>query len=176
MRKFKFLLPLLLVATGTWAQTRQLTGNIKDSKSGSSLPSVTVKVKGKRISTSTDAGGSFTLNAPTGPVSLELSSIGYVTKTVDVGSTESTVSITLDQTAAQLGEVVVTALGISKESRKLGYAVSTVNGDQLNRARETNVALSLEGQVAGLNVHGASGGPGSSARILLRGMPSMNSG
>jgi len=150
MRKFKFLLPLLLVATGTWAQTRQLTGNIKDSKSGSSLPSVTVKVKGKRISTSTDAGGSFTLNAPTGPVSLELSSIGYVTKTVDVGSTESTVSITLDQTAAQLGEVVVTALGISKESRKLGYAVSTVNGDQLNRARETNVALSLEGQVAGL--------------------------
>ncbi|HMH24167.1 MAG TPA: SusC/RagA family TonB-linked outer membrane protein [Puia sp.] len=176
MRKFKFLLALLLMATGTWAQTRQLTGNVKDSKSGNALPSVTIKVKGQRMLTSTDAGGAFSLKAPTGNLTLEISSVGYLTQSVAVGASESSVNVNLESSSTQLGEVVVTALGISKEARKLGYAVSTVNGDQLNRARETNVALSLAGQVAGLNVHGANGGPGSSARILLRGMPSMNSG
>ncbi|HTI08571.1 MAG TPA: SusC/RagA family TonB-linked outer membrane protein [Puia sp.] len=176
MRKFKFLLALLLVASGSWAQTRQLTGNIKDSKSGNALPAVTVKVKGKNISAITNAGGSFSLNVPAGALVLELSSVGYSSKSVPVEATETNVLISLDQSSAQLSEVVVTALGISKEAKKLTYSVTTVNGDQLNRARETNVALSLAGQVAGLNVHGASGGPGSSARILLRGMPSMNSG
>src|SRR5882757_5316346 len=176
MRKFKFLLALLLVASGSWAQTRQLTGNIKDSKSGNSLPSVTVRVKGKNISAVTNSGGGFSLNVPAGTQVLEFSSVGYAPKSVTVEANESNVLISLDQSSAQLSEVIVTALGISKDAKKVGYAVSVVNGDQLNKARETNVALSLAGQVAGLNVHGTSGGPGGSARILLRGMPSMNSG
>ncbi len=72
--------------------------------------------------------------------------------------------------------MVVTALGIQKESGKLGYAVSKVGGELMNKARETNVAYSLEGRVAGLNVSGVSGGPGSSARINLRGITSFNGG
>jgi len=176
MRKFKFLLALLLVASGSWAQTRQLTGNIKDSKSGNSLPSVTVRVKGKNISAVTNSGGGFSLNVPAGTQVLEFSSVGYTPKSVTVEASESNILISLDQSSSQLSEVVVTALGISKDVKKLGYSVSAVGGDQLNKARETNVALSLAGQVAGLDVHGTSGGPGGSARILLRGMPSMNSG
>ncbi|RZK67976.1 MAG: SusC/RagA family TonB-linked outer membrane protein, partial [Pedobacter sp.] len=71
-----------------------------------------------------------------------------------------------------LTEVVVTALGITKDQKKLGYSVSTVNGEQLNKAKESNVALSLQGRVAGLSVGGSNGGPGSSARVLLRGLTS----
>ncbi len=173
MRKFKFLLALLLVASGTWAQTRQLTGNVKDSKSGSALPSVTVKVKGKNMVASTDASGAFSLKVPSGTVTLDVSTVGYTSRSITVNAGESSVSIALEQAASELNEVVVTALGITKESRKVGYAITTVSGEQMNKARETNVGLSLAGQVAGLNVHGTNGGPGGTARITLRGMPSI---
>ncbi|MDR3712442.1 MAG: SusC/RagA family TonB-linked outer membrane protein [Puia sp.] len=174
MRKFKFLLAfLLLVASGAWAQTRQLTGNIKDTKSGSSLASATIKVKGRNASAVTDANGGFSLPVPTGRVVLEISMIGYAPKSVTVDANETNVLIQLDQSTAQLSEVVVTALGINKEARKVGYSVQTVNGDNLDKARETNVASSLSGQVAGLNVHTAAGGPASTASILLRGFGSI---
>ncbi|HWK07322.1 MAG TPA: SusC/RagA family TonB-linked outer membrane protein [Puia sp.] len=176
MRKFKFLFALLLLASGSWAQTRQFTGSIKDSKSGSPIPSVTIRVKGKNITAVTNTGGAFSLTLPEGPQVLVLSSVGYTTKSVSVEATETNVMLSLDASSDQLGEVVVTALGISKDAKKVGYAVSVVGGDQLTKARESNVALSLAGQVAGLNVHGTSGGAGGSARILVRGMPSMNSG
>src|SRR5882757_8745406 len=125
MRKFKFLLALLLVASGSWAQTRQLTGNIKDSKSGNALPAVTVKVKGKSISAFTNSAGSFSLNVPAGALVLELSSVGYTSKSVPVEATETNILISLDQSLSQLSEVVVTALGISKDAKKLTYSVTT---------------------------------------------------
>ncbi|RYE19348.1 MAG: SusC/RagA family TonB-linked outer membrane protein, partial [Sphingobacteriaceae bacterium] len=82
------------------------------------------------------------------------------------------ININLSPSSNTLNEVVVTALGIRKDERKLGYSVSTVNGEELNKARESNVALSLEGRVAGLSVSGTNGGPGSSAKVLLRGVTS----
>ncbi|MEP6748970.1 MAG: SusC/RagA family TonB-linked outer membrane protein [Bacteroidota bacterium] len=176
MRKLRFLALLLLLSSVVMAQTRLISGTIKDSKTGSPLPSVTVKVKGKNISALTNTDGGFSLNVPAGISSLEVSSVGYSAKTVSVDAGASTVEITMDASSAALSEVVVTALGISKQSRKLGYAVTSVNGDQLSKARETNVALGLEGQVAGLNIHGTSGGPAGSARILLRGVSSLTGG
>jgi TonB-linked SusC/RagA family outer membrane protein len=80
----------------------------------------------------------------------------------------------MDESTTQLGELVVTALGITKDAGKVGYSVSKIDGSLMTQARESNVALSLGGRIAGVSVHGSSGGPGSSARILLRGMPSMN--
>ena len=162
-----------LIASG---QTRQISGVVSDEASGAAVVAATVKVKGKSIVTTTNADGQFTLSVPSGSVVLEISSVGFTTKEVSVGESESKIVISLAKGSQQLNEVVVTALGISKEQRKLGYAVTTVSAEQFNKARETNVALSLAGQVAGLNIKGASGGPGSTARILLRGMPSMNSG
>ncbi len=176
MKKMTQLCMLLLLHVVVLAQTRQLTGNIKDSKSSQGLAGTTVKVKGKNIQTVSTNDGSFSLNVPAGAVDLELSFIGYTTKTERVEPNENNILILIDPSSSELGEVVVTALGISKEARKVGYAVTTVGGDLLNKARETNVALSLSGRVAGLNVHGTNGGPGGTARILLRGMPSMNSG
>jgi len=158
------------------AQTRQLTGTVKDAKTNTPLASVTVSVEGKKITTITNADGNFTLNIPTGNVTLQLSYVNYAVKTVTVSESDNNLNIALEELTANLNEVVVTALGLTKQARKVGYAITTVSGEQLNKARETNVALSLAGQVAGLTVHGTSGGPGSTARILLRGMPSINSG
>jgi len=170
MRTLRLLTLLLLLSSVAMAQTRLISGTIRDSKTGSPLPSVTVKVKGKSISAVTNADGGFSLNAPAGDVTLEVSSVGYAPKTIVAGAGSGTVSVTMDVSTSDLGEVVVTALGISKESKKLGYAVSTVKGDDMSKARTTNVASALTGQVAGLNVHGTSGGPAGSVRILLRGI------
>jgi TonB-linked SusC/RagA family outer membrane protein len=175
MRQLCLLVIAMLLSAATFAQTRQLTGTVKDGKSGSALPTVTVLVKGKNIAAVTTGDGSFSIKAPEGPITLQVSLVGYATKSVDVAAGQSTVDITLDESTTQLGELVVTALGIQKESGKVGYAVQKVDGAVMTKARETNVALSLGGRVAGLNVHGSSGGPGSSARIMLRGLPSMNS-
>ncbi|WP_018615463.1 SusC/RagA family TonB-linked outer membrane protein [Segetibacter koreensis] len=176
MKKLELLLILLLVGCVGFAQTRQLNGTVRDSASGRPLPSTTVKVVGKNTTAVTGADGTFSLIAPLGSVSLQVTSVGYAPQTINVDPNDNNLIIQLSVSSARLQEVVVTALGISKEARKVGYAVTTVNGDLLNKARETNVALSLSGRVAGLNVHGTNGGPGGTARILLRGMPSMNSG
>jgi TonB-linked SusC/RagA family outer membrane protein len=149
-------------------------GRITNEK-GEPVPGATVQVKGSSKVTATNDNGEFELHGIDKSATLVVTSIGYEKQEYKVNGLTS-VSIQLKVGVASMGELVVTALGISKEERKLGYAVTTVGGDQLTKARETNVALSLAGQVAGLTVHGANGGPGSSARILLRGMPSMNSG
>ncbi len=168
---------LLLAGMAAMSQTRTLTGFIRDSATNKPVQYATVKVAGRNIVATTGNDGGFSIGLPTPNVTLEVSYVGYATQSISVSDNDNNIMILLGQSKGSgLSEVVVTALGISKESRRLGYAVSTVNGDQMSKARETNVALSLEGQVAGLDVHGTSGGPGGTARILLRGMPSMNSG
>ncbi|MEP6725280.1 MAG: SusC/RagA family TonB-linked outer membrane protein [Bacteroidota bacterium] len=176
MRTLRLLTMLLLLSSVAMAQTRLISGTIKDSKTGNVLPSVTVKVKGKNITTVTNSDGGFSLNVPSGDVTLEVSSVGYAPKTIVAGAGSGSISVALDVSTSDLGEVVVTALGISKESKKLGYAVSTVKGEDMSKARTSNVALALTGQVAGLNVHGTSGGPAGSARILLRGVSGLTGG
>ncbi|MDN3657318.1 SusC/RagA family TonB-linked outer membrane protein [Ferruginibacter paludis] len=176
MRKLRILTALLLLSSVVMAQSRQLTGTVTDSKSGSGLPAATIGVKGKTAKTAAGPDGSFSLTVPAGNISLEVTSVGYVTKTILVEGDKSNITVALDQASADMSEVVVTALGISKQTRKVGYAVSTVGGDQMSKARENNVALGLAGQVAGLNVHGTNGGPGGSARILLRGISSITGG
>lgn len=173
MRHVRLLIALLLLHSVVLAQTRQVSGVVKD-KAGTGIPAVTIKVKGKTVETVTDINGAFSLQAPTGKVQLVTSSVGFATQTIDVGADESTVNVTLEHSTQELGEVVVTALGISKESKKVGYSVTTVDAGLFNKARETNVANSLEGQVAGLSVRGTNSGPGGTAKLLLRGLPSMN--
>ncbi|MFL5746946.1 MAG: SusC/RagA family TonB-linked outer membrane protein [Niastella sp.] len=173
MRHVHLLIAFILLHAAVLAQNRQISGAVKD-KAGTGIPSVSVKVKGKNNQTITDINGVFSLQVPAGNIQLVASSVGYGETTIDVPASQSTVAITLQESGEQLGEVIVTALGISKESRKVGYSVSTVAGDQLTQARETNVANSLSGRVAGLKVSGTNGGPGGTVKLLLRGLPSMN--
>lgn len=169
----RLLVVAMLLSTVASAQTRQVQGTVKDSETGAPLGSVSVKVQGRNIFAVTGADGAFTLkNAPDGEITLEISLIGYTSKGIKVPAGQTSVDITMEESSSQLGEVTVTALGISKESKKLGYSVTKVDGASLTQARETNVAYSLGGRVAGLSVSGTNGGPGSSARVLLRGMAS----
>jgi TonB-linked SusC/RagA family outer membrane protein len=133
-----------------------------------------VAVKGTRRGTSTDAAGDFSIEANKGEV-LVISSIGYITQEVAVGD-EMRLSITLILSDKQMSEIVVTALGIRKESKRLGYAVTKVNGESLTQARELNVANGLVGKVAGLNVSSVAGGPGSSTNMVIRGINSFSGG
>lgn len=177
MRKLQLFVVLLLLNIAAMAQTKQVKGTVTDTKTGSPLASVTVRVKGKNAQSVADASGNYTITMPAGSTTLVFEYVGYASKEVEVPAGSTSLNVTLDEaTGSATAEVVVTALGISKEARKLGYAVTTVGGGDLDKARENNVALGLEGQVAGLNVHGANGGPGGSARILLRGVSSLTAG
>lgn len=164
----------LCMALAAQAQSVTVKGTVTSKSDGLPLPGVNVVVKGTVNGTTTDADGKFSIEAASGST-LAFSYIGYATAEVAV-TTQTEITVVMEEDAKALSEVVVTALGISKEARKVGYSVSTVNGDQLNKARESNLALSLQGTVAGLNVKGTSGGPGGTAKILLRGLPSMSSG
>ena len=152
-----------------------VSGTITSKSDGMPLPGVNVLVKGTSIGTTTDSGGKYTITAENENSILVFSFIGYVSQEIPIGA-QTTIDVILVDDVTQLSEVVVTALGVTKETRKLGFAVTAVDGEQLNKARENNVALSLGGRVAGLSVKGTSSGPGGTAKILLRGMPSMNSG
>ncbi|HET6254044.1 MAG TPA: SusC/RagA family TonB-linked outer membrane protein [Puia sp.] len=148
-------------------------GRVIDEK-GSPVVAATVEVRGTRKVTTTNDNGEFTLTGISDNAVLIISSVGFDKAEVKVaGQTQVAVTLKINGT---LNETVVTALGLVKEARKVGYSVGVVNGDQLTKARETNVALSLEGQVSGLDVHGTNGGPGGTARILLRGVASINAG
>ena len=132
------------------------------------LPGVSVLVKGTTRGTSTDANGRFVLNAGPGEV-LTFSSVGTTSKEVSVGN-QKTFAIALATDNKQLAEVVVTALGVKKETRKIGYAVQEVNGEDIIRARDPNPISGLTGKVAGLSV-GPSAELLRAPNVLLRGNP-----
>ncbi len=119
MKKLQLLFILLLFSSAGFAQARQFTGTVRDS-SGSPLPSVTVKVQGRNTSAVTASDGTFSLVLPAGGARLQVSSVGYSAQNVNVNSNDNDLVIMLGKSSAQLSEVVVTALGISKDARKVG--------------------------------------------------------
>ncbi|WP_229201477.1 SusC/RagA family TonB-linked outer membrane protein [Arcicella aurantiaca] len=146
-----------------------IRGKVSD-EAGAPLYGVNVALQGTTKGTVSNDKGEYSIDAKAGDI-ISFSYVGFGVKKVTVGSL-SVINVALSPENNALNEVVVTALGISKEARKVGYAVTTVGGEQMTKARETNVAYSMAGRVAGLNISGTNGGSGSSARILLRGMAS----
>ncbi|MDB5119863.1 MAG: TonB-dependent receptor plug [Sphingobacteriales bacterium] len=138
---------------------------------GTPLIGVSVKVKGSSAGTSTDANGRYSLNTPDDNSILVFTYIGYITREVALEGRNS-LNVTLKEEAKTLSEVIVTALGIKRESKRLGYAATSVNLSQLNEVRTTNVGNALQGKVAGLNISAPAGGPGSSSKIRIRGQSS----
>jgi TonB-linked SusC/RagA family outer membrane protein len=149
----------------------QITGKVTDNN-GAPLPGVNVTVKGTTKGTQTNAQGDFSIEANKGDVLL-ISYVGYEAKEVHIGADKS-ITVSLALVNQQMTEVVVTALGIKKERKSLGYSVTEVKGNELTQAREINVANSLVGRVAGVNVNSVSGGPGSSSSVIIRGVSSLS--
>ncbi len=173
MKNFTWLIFLLLLSLPgvVQAQTTTVKGKVTDAK-GSSLPGVTVVVRGTRQGATTNAEGTYSI-AVADTAALVFSSVGYNAQTVRVRS-QSVINVSLSENTQALDEVVVTALNVSRERKTLGYSVTEIKGNSLTEARETNVANSLVGKVAGLNVNSTAGGPGSSSNVIIRGASSIN--
>jgi TonB-linked SusC/RagA family outer membrane protein len=144
------LLQCLFAGGSAFAQTRTIIGKIT-SPDGAGIPGVTVQEKGTNNFTTSDAAGTYAIRVGNSNAILLFSFIGYASQELPVGR-DPNLSVQMVPSTKQLNEVVVTALGIKKEARKIGYAVQEVKGDELTKAREPDVFNSLEGKVAGLTI------------------------
>jgi len=152
-------------------QIRSVSGKVSDS-TGASLPGVSVSIKGTNNGIVTDINGKYSLSNVQSNATLIFSFVGMKTQEIKVEN-QNVIDVVLKEETIGINEVVVTALGISREKKGLGYAVQEIKGDQLNVARETNFVNSLAGKVAGVNI--VSGGAvGSSSRITMRGESSLS--
>ncbi|MDQ6477123.1 SusC/RagA family TonB-linked outer membrane protein [Dyadobacter sp. LHD-138] len=170
-KRFKMLLVFMLLAACSAltavGQELKVTGKVVDDM-GTALPGVNVLIKGSTKGTSTDVSGSYTISLSSGSESLIFSFIGYASMDVPVNG-RSVVNVTLKEDATQLGEVVVTALGIERSAKTLTYATQQLSGKQLADVRDANFVNTLSGKVAGIVVTQGSSGPGSATRVTLRG-------
>lgn len=170
LKTLLFCLTFCLVSWSAMAQ-RTITGTVRSDESGDPLIGVNITVKGTTTGTVTDIDGTYSIEASTGQT-LVFSYIGYATQEVVVQA-QNTIDAYLQQ-GEQLQEVVVTALGISREKKALGYAVQEVGGESLVATRQPNIVNALQGQVAGVQINSSGGGPGESARIIIRGATSLD--
>lgn len=152
-------------------QDIDIRGIVKDAN-GIPLPGATVRIKGSASGTSTDINGRFSISVQPNAV-LVVSYAGFHSVEVAVAN-KTSFDIVLSEDTKLLSEVVVTALGIKKERRALGYSVSQVQGESLTQARENNIANSLVGKVAGLDVSSTAGGVGSASSVTIRGVSSLS--
>ncbi len=176
MRKFHLLIfiPLLFLSLRSMEQTRTISGRITNQED-QPLTGATVQVKGNRASgTATANDGTFTISAPAGATTLLISSVGFETIERSVNAKSTTLNVAMAQAQGELAGVVVTALGITRQSKSLVYATQTIKPAELTEVRDANNVLnSFQGKIANAVITQGSGGPGSGARIVLRGNRSL---
>ena len=166
MKKLFLLFMLSIVSISMAFSQRTVSGNITDD-TGLALIGANVLVKGTTAGTTTDVDGNFTLNVPEGLNTLVVSYTGYATQEMEIGSS-NLVSIQMSE-GEVLSEIVVTALGIERDEKSIGYAVTKLDGDDVARAKETNIVNSLQGKIAGVQIAGSPSSLGGSSRITIRG-------
>jgi len=171
------LLIVLFVYVGSLtllAQTKVITGTVTSSVAGEGpIPGVTVQVKGTTIGAVTDANGKYTLNVPQSATTLVFTYIGMKRQEVEIGG-RSQINGVMEADITGLDEVVVTALGISREKKALGYAVQDLGGDKLEKAKVSNIVNAFQGKLAGVQISNSDGGVSSGVRILIRGVNSLS--
>jgi TonB-linked SusC/RagA family outer membrane protein len=157
-------------ASMAFAQNQTVTGTVTSQDEGLPIPGVTVKIKGSSQGTQTGTDGKYTMNVADG-TTLIFSFIGYATQEVVV--TKNIMNVVLILSSKQLGEIVVTGLGINKAKKTLGYAQTTVRNEDINRSASINALGGLQGKIAGVNISNVSGTSGGSTKIILRGYTSL---
>ena len=171
MRKIASLLAVLLLFTAlAFGQNRTITGTVTNEK-GDPVPGASVTIKGSRTGVAADNNGQFRILAKTGDI-LVASSSGMETSQVTVGAA-STINLSIKTVVLAGTEVVVTALGIKRQPKELGYSITKVGGTELNQARTVNLQNGLTGKVSGLNVQTVNNGVFADTRITLRGIRSL---
>ncbi len=163
---------VLMTCSAAMAQEFQVSGKVISGEDQSPLPGVNILVKGTTSGTISDADGAFTITVASGNDILVFSFVGFTSQEVPIGGRTS-FDVTLASDAKQLSEIVVTALGVEKEKKTLGYAIQSVGAESLTTARETNIVNQLAGKVAGVTVTGSNSGVGGSSRVTIRGERSL---
>ncbi len=176
MKKILLISFMLLSAliNESWAQSRSVTGKVVSEADGSGLPGVNVILKGTTDGTTTDIDGNYKMSVPSAGGILVFSFIGMTTQEVEIGS-RAVVDVTMSEDATQLTEVVVTAMGVAREEKSLGYSVSSLDGEEFVKSRDANIANALQGKVAGVQVTASGSSVGASSRVVIRGNSSINS-
>ena len=173
MDRIKLLLVVLLLGTFAVVQAQAITGTISDGE-GIPLIGASILVDGTTTGTVTDIDGAFSLDVPEGTTTMTISYTGFETMSVPIEVGKRVYEITMLEGATSLDEVVVTAAGIERQKRDLGYSVATIQGDEVGTVRETNVVNSLQGKVSGVQISQQSGNLGGSTKILIRGVNSLS--
>lgn len=165
-----FFVGSMILTSVAFAQEKKVSGRVTGAD-GKPLAGVTIAVQGSSTATQTDSNGNYSLSVPTGKV-IVFRSVGFADKTIIVKEGQSAFNVTLDNSENSLEEVIVTAQGITRTNKSLGYATQQVAGEALAQKSETNVLNALQGKVAGVNISSSSGQPGSSTNINIRGITS----
>ncbi|WP_428667854.1 SusC/RagA family TonB-linked outer membrane protein [Runella sp.] len=163
---------LLFCGLSLFAQDRTVTGKVTAADDGSALPGVNITLRGATRGTTTEADGSYKISVPTNTTKLVFSFIGFATQEIEVG-TQTVLNVKLTPDASQLQEVVVTAQGIRKNQREIGYAYSKVSTEDVTVGRSPQLAQALSGKVTGLAVYNVNNSVDPSVKIVLRGFRSL---
>lgn len=169
MRKLLVMLTLLLFTSGVLLAQRKITGKVVTAD-GSSVPFANIQLKGTKVATAADENGDFTIEGQVGQT-LVITASGFTAKEVKL-SNSTTVSVSLDA-ESDLSEVVVTALGIRRSEKALGYAVVKVDPTSVLQKSEPDILKGLQGKVAGVDIRVGQGSPGAATRIQIRGISSI---
>ncbi len=170
MKKLSLVFALIFFSASLALAQRTISGVVADEK-GAPLYGASVLVTGTTVGTTTDFDGKYTIKVPASATSLEVSYTGFTTQQLPIGAS-NIIDVTLVE-GVEISTIVVTALGVSKDEKAIGYAVQQVGGDELTQARETNIVNSLNGKIAGVQITNSSGAVGASSRIVLRGASSI---
>jgi len=171
MRRITFLLVAMFIGLQAFAQTT-INGTVSDSND-EPIPGANVRAKGySDVGTITDLNGSYSLNVPTEATTLVVSFVGMKTMEVEIGG-QTVINVTLEGEDVGIDEVVVTALGISREQKELGYGVQTVSGEDIASSPNTDMVNALSGRTAGVEIVSSSGTAGASSFITIRGSASI---
>ncbi len=166
----KTILVLLLILAGaslSYAQQR-ITGKVTSKDDGQPISFATVAVKGSSVATSTNNDGVYEINVPSGSSTLTFSFIGMISQDIDING-RSVIDAILDSEGEMLTESVVTAMGIRKEKKALGYAVQDLKAEELMKNKQANVVNALAGKIPGVNITQSSGAAGAGSNITIRG-------
>lgn len=163
---------LFLIALSGFAQEKEITGTVTSKVDGIPIPGVNIIVQGTTKGAQTDFDGNYTISASVGDV-LEFSYVGMTTLQFTVGIS-NVINVQLEEDAEALDEVVVTAFGVKREAKKLGYVVQEIDNKDLTNASDPNMATALRGKVTGVEISSGATGPGSSTNITIRGITSLS--
>ena len=169
---FLLLWAIFLISHTTHAQDRRVSGRVLSGKDQQPIPGVNILIKDTQTGTTSDASGNFVLNAPPN-ATLIFSAIGYSGKEVSIGN-QTQLNVTISEGDQTLNEVIVTALGIKREAKTLGYATAVVNPEQVTTNRTVNFINALQGKIAGVNISSLGTGAAGTSKIRIRGQSSFS--